>query len=69
MPGMTRNKYTEESAELEVMMSNMAKMQELTRKIGGSLGRLDVLGRGVQDAIRPVYGNTGKFQTMNSSGF
>lgn len=67
MPGMTRNTHTEESAEVELLLANMEKLKGLTKKINGTLGRLETSGRSVQDAIRPVYGNTGRLQTTNMS--
>lgn len=67
MPGMTRATHTEESAEVELLLANMEKLKGLTKKINGTLGRLEKSGKGVQDAIRPVYGNSGKLQTMGSS--
>jgi exocyst complex protein 7 len=57
----------EESAEVEVLFANMEKLKALTKKIQGSLNRLETSGRNVQDAIGPIYGNTQKLQTTNSS--
>ena len=67
MPGATRNTHTEESAEVEVLLANMEKLKGLTKKIQGSLGRLETSGRSVQDAIRPIYGNTSKLQMTSTS--
>ena len=67
MPGMTRVTHTEESAEVEVLLANMEKLKGLTKKIHGSLGRLDSSGRSVQAAIRPIYGNTSRLQVTNSN--
>lgn len=57
----------EESAEVEVLFSNMEKMKALTKKIQGSVTRLDASGKAVQDAISPIYGNTQKLQIENNS--
>jgi exocyst complex protein 7 len=66
MPGI-RSTYTEESAEVEVLLANMDKLKGLTRKIQGSLQRLETTGQGVQDAIKPIYGNTSRLQITNTS--
>jgi exocyst complex component 7 len=57
----------EESAEVEVLFANMEKLKNLTKKIQGSLNRLEAGGKSVEDAIGPVYGNTQKLQTTNTS--
>ncbi|KAF2127583.1 hypothetical protein P153DRAFT_343756 [Dothidotthia symphoricarpi CBS 119687] len=57
----------EESAEVEVLFSNMEKMKALTKKIQGSVTRLDASGKAVQDAISPIYGNTQKLQIANNN--
>lgn len=67
MPGLTRSAYTEESAEVEVLLANMDKLKGLTRKIQGSIQRLESTGQGVQDALKPIYGNTSRLQVTNSS--
>ena len=59
--------YEEESAEVEVLFANMEKMKGLTRKIQGSLNRLETSGKNVQEAIGPIYGNTQKLQVTNAS--
>ena len=59
--------YAEESAEVEVLFANMEKMKGLTKKIQGSLNRLETSGRNVQEAIGPIYTNTQKLQTANHS--
>jgi exocyst complex protein 7 len=60
--------FAEESAEVEVLFANMSKMQGLTRKIQGSLKRLDESGRAVQEAVGPIYGNTQRLQVTSKSG-
>ena len=67
MPGTTRVTHTEESAEVEVLLANMDKLKGLTKKIHGSLGRLDSSGKNVQAAIRPIYGNTNRLQVTNAN--
>ncbi|KAF2817345.1 exocyst complex protein exo70 [Mytilinidion resinicola] len=57
----------EESAEVEVLFANMEKLKGLTKRIQGSLNRLETSGKNVQDAIGPIYGNTQKLQTTNSN--
>jgi exocyst complex component 7 len=59
--------FAEESAEVEVLFANMDKLKTLTRKIQASKTRLETSGKTVGDAIQPIYGNTQKLQTMNSS--
>lgn len=60
-----RAAFAEESAEVEVLYANLEKMKSLTKKIQGSMSRLDVSGRTVQEAIGPIYGNTQRLQTTN----
>ncbi|KAH7351393.1 Cullin repeat-like-containing domain protein [Pyrenochaeta sp. MPI-SDFR-AT-0127] len=57
----------EESAEVEVLFANMEKMKALTKKIQGSVNRLDASGKAVQEAISPIYGNTQKLQIANTN--
>ena len=59
--------FAEESAEVEVLYANLEKMKSLTKKIQGSMARLDVSGRTVQEAIGPIYGNTQRLQTTNAN--
>ncbi|KAF2793461.1 exocyst complex protein exo70 [Melanomma pulvis-pyrius CBS 109.77] len=59
--------YAEESAEVEVLFANMEKMKGLTKKIQGSLNRLETSGKTVQEAIGPIYGNTQKLQVTNAN--
>ncbi|KAF2187990.1 hypothetical protein K469DRAFT_704273 [Zopfia rhizophila CBS 207.26] len=59
--------FAEESAEVEVLFANMEKMKSLTKKIQGSLNRLETSGKNVQDSIGPIYGNTQKLQVTNSN--
>lgn len=62
-----RAAYAEESAEVEVLFANMEKLKGLTKKIQGSLNRLEASGKSVQDAINPIYGNTQRLQVMNNN--
>ena len=57
----------EESAEVEVLFANMEKMKAITKKIQGSVNRLDASGKAVQEAIGPIYGNTQKLQIANTN--
>ncbi|KAF2122182.1 exocyst complex protein exo70 [Lophiotrema nucula] len=57
--------YAEESAEVEVLYANMEKMKSLTKKIQGSLNRLETSGTIVNEAIGPVMGDTSRLQTVN----
>jgi len=59
--------FAEESAEVEVLYANLEKMKSLSRKIQGSMARLDVSGKVVQDAIGPIYGNTQRLQTTTTN--
>ncbi len=57
----------EESAEVEVLFANMEKMKAITKKIQGSVNRIDASGKAVQEAISPIYGNTQKLQIANTN--
>ena len=59
--------FAEESAEVEVLYANLETLQALTKKIKGSLGRLETTGKTVEDAIAPIYGNTRALQIQNTS--
>jgi exocyst complex component 7 len=59
--------FAEESAEVEVLFANMDKMKSLTKKIQGSLNRLETSGKTVQEAIGPIYSNTQKLQVTSTS--
>lgn len=57
----------EARAEVDVLKSRLEKTSQLTKKIQASLGRLDATGKGVQEAIGPIYGNTQKLQILGQS--
>lgn len=59
--------YAEESAEVEVLYANLEKLNILTKKIQGSMARLETGGRVVKDAIGPIYSNTQSLQVTNSN--
>lgn len=59
--------YAEESAEVEVLSANLEKLRALTRKIQGSMTRLETSGKVVKEAIGPIYSNTQTLQTTNRS--
>jgi exocyst complex component 7 len=57
----------EARAEVEVLNSRLEKTSQLSKKIQGSLARLELNGKTMQDAIGPIYGNTQKLQVMGTS--
>ncbi|KAI9739179.1 MAG: exocyst complex component exo70 [Cirrosporium novae-zelandiae] len=59
--------YAEESAEVEVLYANLEKLRTLTKKIQGSMTRLEENGRTVKEAIGPIYSNTQTLQTTNNN--
>jgi exocyst complex protein 7 len=67
MVGPRKAAYAEESAEVEVLHANLEKLKGLTKKIQGSLNRLETSGKSVEEAISPIYGNTRRLQVTNSS--
>ena len=67
MVGSRNAAYAEESAEVEVLSANLEKLKSLTRKIQGSLTRLEASGKVVKEAIGPIYSNTQTLQTTNRS--
>jgi exocyst complex protein 7 len=67
MVGVRKAALLEESAEVEVLFANMEKMKIITKKIQGSVNRLDASGKAVQEAIGPIYGNTQKLQIANTN--
>jgi exocyst complex component 7 len=67
MVAQRRAAFAEESAEVEVLFANMEKLKGLTKKIQGSLNRLESSGRTVEAAIGPIYGNTRQLQRTHQS--
>lgn len=65
MVGPRNAVYAEESAEVEVLYANLGKLKNLTKKIQGSMARLDASGQIVKDAIGPIYNNTQQLQLTN----
>ncbi|CAL5869789.1 uncharacterized protein PFLUO_LOCUS4019 [Penicillium psychrofluorescens] len=59
--------YAEESAEVEVLYANLEKLNRLTKKIQGSMVRLETGGQVVKEAIGPIYSNTQSLQITNSN--
>ncbi|KAE8148436.1 Cullin repeat-like-containing domain protein [Aspergillus avenaceus] len=59
--------YAEESAEVEVLYANLEKLKVLTKKIQGSLVRLETGGNVVKHAIGPIYSNTQSLQITNTN--
>ena len=62
-----KTSFAEESAEVEVLYANMEKLNGLTKRIQGSLNRLETHERSVEDAMRPIYASTEKIQVANTS--
>jgi len=67
MAAPRRAAFAEESAEVEVLFANVEKVNALTKKIQGSMNRLDTSGSNVETAIGPIYGNTMRLQTLHKS--
>lgn len=59
--------HAEESAEVEVLYADLEKLNALTKRIQGSLARLETSGKIVRDAIGPIYGNTQSLQVTNNN--
>ncbi|GES57086.1 exocyst complex component Exo70 [Aspergillus terreus] len=59
--------FAEESAEVEVLYANLEKLKLLTKKIQGSMVRLETGGNVVKHAIGPIYSNTQSLQITNSN--
>jgi len=67
MPALVKPAYTEESAEVEVLLANTEKLKSLTKRIQGSIEKLNTSGLQIQAAIKPIYGNTSKLQVTANS--
>lgn len=59
--------HAEESAEVQVLHADLDKLNALTKRIQGSLARLETSGKVVKDAIGPIYGNTQSLQATNTN--
>lgn len=66
-PRSRKAAFAEESAEVEVLFANLEKLKGLTKKIQGSLNRLETSGQTVKESIGPIYGSTQRLQITNSS--
>ena len=67
---VTRQAADEESrAELDLLNSRLEKTTQLNRKIQACLGRLENTGRGLQEAVGPIYGNTKRLQVLGNSEY
>ncbi|OJD22916.1 hypothetical protein ACJ73_05731 [Blastomyces percursus] len=67
MVGMRNTVHAEESAEVEVLYANLEKLNILTKRIQGSMSRLETSGKVVKDAIGPIYSNTQSLQVTNAN--
>ncbi|PGH15727.1 hypothetical protein AJ80_05435 [Polytolypa hystricis UAMH7299] len=67
MVGPRNTAHAEESAEVEVLYANLDKLNALTKKIQGSMARLETSGKVVKDAIGPIYNNTQALQITNNN--
>lgn len=66
--GAPRNAvYAEESAEVEVLYADLEKLNTLTKRVQGSLSRLEASGKVVKNAIGPIYGNTQALQATTTN--
>lgn len=52
---------------MEVLYANLDKLRALTKKIQGSLSRLETSGKVVKEAIGPIYSNTQSLQITNTN--
>ena len=50
--------HAEDSAEVEVLYANLEKLKTLTKKIQGSVARIDSSAKNLKDTIGPIYSNT-----------
>lgn len=64
---MVAQAHREEEAEVEVLNANLTKLKLLTKKIQGSIVRLDTSGQIVKEAIGPIYSNTQQLQITNQN--
>ncbi|ERF75748.1 hypothetical protein EPUS_01578 [Endocarpon pusillum Z07020] len=64
---MVAQAHREEEAEVEVLNANLTKLNLLTKKIQGSIVRLDTSGQVVKEAIGPIYSNTQQLQITNTN--
>ncbi|PKY01399.1 hypothetical protein P168DRAFT_292502 [Aspergillus campestris IBT 28561] len=67
MVGTRNTAYAEESAEVKVLYANLEKLKLLTKKIQGSMVRLETGGNVVKHAIGPIYSNTQSLQITNTN--
>lgn len=58
----TATTLTEETAEVQVLLASLSKTQDLTKRIGASLARMQFSSDYIKDAIAPVAHNTRQLQ-------
>ena len=59
--------YAEEKAEVEVLMGQVAKHDDMSKRLRGLQGRLQGNGRSVSDSIGPIHDNTRENQIVASN--
>ncbi|TID26863.1 exocyst complex protein-like protein exo70 [Venturia nashicola] len=59
--------FAEESAEVEVLYANLEKLKTLTKRIQGSMDRLETSGKSVEEAIAPIFSDTRRLLTTNTN--
>lgn len=64
---MVVHAHREEEAEVELLNANLSKLKLLTKKIQGSIGRLETSGQVVKEAIGPIYSNTQQLQITSKN--
>ena len=67
--GISKAADEEARAEVDLLKSRLEKTTQLTKRIQASLGRLNETGKALDDAVRPIMGNTRKLQTVQNSTY
>ncbi|MCJ1309240.1 exocyst complex component exo70 [Agyrium rufum] len=67
MVGIRTNAFAEERAEVEVLLNEAKKFNELGKKIEASLGRMRTTGDSLQKALGPGYNSTQPLHHINDN--
>lgn len=69
MAASRRAIFAEESAEVEVLLANLDKLTIISKKIQGSVNRLELSGQDLQKAMKPIHGSTKQLSQIHTSAY
>lgn len=67
MVGTRNAAFAEESAEVEVLLAEAKKFEEISKKMQASIARMTASGDALSKAMGPAYSSTGHLHVINRS--